>query len=100
MLSPRIRKHFNPVVIVALVLYAGSLAVLLQNNNFEPAGALIVLTLFGITFPALAWFATIRAVPLSISVHVSGREMLVLTGCIVFVSIYLVHGPQWVDNHL
>ena len=93
-------KHFNPVAIGGLVLYAGSFLVLLLNRNFDPGGALIVLVLFGIIFPALAWLATLRAIPLSISVHPNAREMLVLVACIVALSVYLVGGPQWIDNHL
>src|SRR5262249_31443230 len=73
---------------------------LLRNRNFEPGGAVIVLVLFGIIFPALAWLATFRAVPLSVSVHPSAREMLVLVGCIMALSIYLIGGPQWMDQHL
>src|SRR6266699_3608431 len=94
------RKYFNPVAIGGLVLYAASFAVLFRNRNFEPGGALIVLVLFGIIFPALAWLATLRAVPLSISVHPTAREMLVLIACIVALSIYLVSGPQWINNQL
>ncbi len=93
-------EHLNPTVVVGLILYAAGLTVLLQNKNFELGGALIVLVLFGLIFPALAWLATIRAVPLSISVRASGREMLVLAGFIVALSIYLIGGPQWIDNHL
>ena len=93
-------EQLNPVVVLGLILYAGGLGVLSQNTNFELGGALIVLGLFGIVFPALACLATIRAVPLSISVRPSGREMLVLTGYIIALSIYLIGGPQWIDNHL
>lgn len=94
------RKHFNPVVIGGLVVYAGSFAVLLQDKNFEPGGVVIVLVLFGIIFPALAWLATLRAIPLSVSVHPTAREMLVLAACLVAMSIYLIGGPQWIDNCL
>jgi uncharacterized protein len=94
------RKHFNPQAIGGLVLYGASFAMLLRNRNFEPGGALIVFVLFGIIFPALAWLATIRAVPLSISVHLTAREMLVLVACIVGLSLYLVGGPQWINDHL
>jgi len=87
----------NRAVIVGLILYLSGLGVLSQNKNFDLGGALIVLVLFGLIFPALAWFATIRAVPLSISVHPSAREMLVLAGCIIALSIYLIGGPQWID---
>ena len=93
-------ERLNLTVVVGLTLYAVGLAVLWQNKNFEPGGALIVLFLFGLIFPSLAWLATIRAVPLSISVRPSGREMLVLAGFIVALSIYLIGGPQWIDNHL
>lgn len=94
------RKHLNPIVIGGLLLYAGSFTVLLQNKNFDPVGAVIVLVLFGIIFPALAWLATRRAVSLTISVHPSGREILVLAGCAVALSIYLIGGPQWIDQQL
>ena len=94
------KNHFNPVAIGGLILYAVSFTVLLQNKNFEPGGALIVLALFGIIFPALAWLATLRAVPLSISVQPTAREMLVLGACIAALSLYLVGGPQWINNHL
>ena len=94
------RKHFNQVAIGGLILYAASFAVLLRNKNFEPGGALIVLVLFGIIFPALTWLATLRAVPLSISVHPTAREMLVLVACIVALSLYLIGGPQWINNHV
>jgi membrane protease YdiL (CAAX protease family) len=87
-------------VVVGLLLYVSSLGVLSQNRTFEFSGALIVLVIFGLIFPALAWFATIRAVPLSVSVHPSVREMLVLVACIIGLSIYLIAGPQWIDNHL
>ena len=94
------RKHFNPVAIGGLLLYVASFAILLRNKNFEPGGALIVLVLFGIIFPGLAWLATLRAVPLSISIHPTAREMLVLVACIVALSVYLIGGPQWINNHL
>ena len=93
-------ERLNLTVVVGLTLYAVGLAVLWQNKNFEPGGALIVLFLFGLIFPALAWLATIPAVPLSISIRPSGCEMLVLAGFIVGLSIYLIGGPQWIDNHL
>jgi hypothetical protein len=94
------RKHFNPVAIGGLVLYGASLAVLLRNQNFEPGGALIVLVFFGIIFPALAWLTTLRAVPLSILVHPTAREMFVLITCIVTLSVYLIGGPQRINNYL
>jgi membrane protease YdiL (CAAX protease family) len=94
------KKYFNPALVGWLILYAGSFAVLLPNKNFESGGALIVLVLFGIIFPALAWISTIRSRPLSVSVEPTAREMLVLVACLIALSIYLIGGPQWIDNHL
>jgi membrane protease YdiL (CAAX protease family) len=95
-------KTFCPnwTVVAWLIFYVCSLGLLSQNKNFEFAGALIVLVVFGLIFPALAWFATIRAVPLPIVVQPSLREMLVLFGCIVALSVYLIGGPQWIDKQL
>jgi hypothetical protein len=90
----------NWAAVTWLILYAGGLGVLSQNKNFELGGALIVLFVFGLIFPALAWAATIRASPLSISVHPDIREMLVLFGFVIALSIYLIGGPQWIDHHL
>jgi len=90
----------NRAVIVGLICYLASLGVLSQNRNFELSTALIVLVLFGLVFPLLAWFATIHATPLLISVRPSARQMIVLVACIVALSIYLIGGPQWIDNHL
>jgi hypothetical protein len=32
------RKHFNPAAVTGLLLYVGSVAVLLRNKNFELGG--------------------------------------------------------------
>jgi hypothetical protein len=93
-------KQVNRLMIVGLILYAAGLVVLSENKNFEVGGALIVLASFGFIFPALAWLATIRAVPLSVCVRASVGEMLVLATCVVALSIYLIGGPQWIDNQL
>src|SRR2546430_16911925 len=60
----------------------------------------MVFFFFGLIFPPLAGLAPSPAVPLSISIRPSGCEMLVLAGFIVGLSIYLIGGPQWIDNHL
>jgi CAAX protease family protein len=92
------RKHFNPVAIGGLVVYAASFTMLLRNRNFEPGGALIVLVLFGIIFPALAWLATLRAVPLSISPNCA-RDAC--AGCLYRRAVRLSRRwSQWIDQHL
>jgi hypothetical protein len=59
-----------------------------------------VLVLFGGVFPLLAWAATLRAVPLSISVRSSASALIALTGYVILLSLYLIGGPQWIDQHL
>src|SRR5215813_8175896 len=95
-------QRFSPVRILAigLILYACAFATLLRNKSFEPAEAIIVLVVFGGVFPLLAWAATLRAVPLSLLVKPSTTALIALTGYVVLLSLYLVGGPQWIDQHL
>jgi membrane protease YdiL (CAAX protease family) len=95
-------RRLSPVRILAIgmILYACAFAILLRNKSFEPAGAIVVLVVFGGIFPLLAWAATLRAVPLSLSVRPSTSALITLTGYVILLSVYLVGGPQWVDQHL
>jgi uncharacterized protein len=95
-------QRFSPVRILAigLIVYACSFAILLRNRSFEPAGAIVVLFVFGGVFPLLAWAATLRAVPLSISVTPGTAALITLTGYVMLLSLYLIGGPQWIDQHL
>lgn len=90
----------NRILIGGLILYVCSFAVLLRNKSFDPTGAVIVLALFGGLFPLLAWIATRRALPLLVSVRPSTSQLIVLTGYIIALSLYLIGGPQWIDQHL
>jgi len=90
----------NRILIGALILYVCSFAVLLRNKSFDPTGAVIVLALFGGLFPLLAWIATRRALALSVSVQPRTSELIVLTAYIIALSLYLISGPQWIDQHL
>jgi uncharacterized protein len=89
----------NRILIGALILYACSFTVLLRNKSFDATGAVVVLIVFGIVFPLIAWIATRRAIPLSISVKPSKAQLVVLIAYIVALSVYLVGGPQWIDQH-
>lgn len=95
-------QRFSSVRILAigLILYASGFAILLRNKSFEPAEAIIVLFVFGGVFPLLAWAATLRAVPLSLSVNPGISALIVLIGYVILLSLYLVGGPQWIDQHL
>src|SRR5215510_12406065 len=88
------------ILAIGLILYACAFAILLRNKSFEPAEALIVLVVFGGVFPLLAWAASLRAVPLSISIKPSTSALIALTGYVILLSLYLVGGPQWIDQHL
>lgn len=90
----------NFILIAGLLLYCGGFAVLLGNKNFEVAGALVVLVVFGIVLPLIAWIATRSAIPLSISIKPGASELIVLSGYIIVLSLYLIGGPQWIDQHL
>jgi membrane protease YdiL (CAAX protease family) len=83
-----------------MILYACACAILLRNKSFDPAGAIVVLVLFGGVFPLLAWAATLRAVPLSISVRLSTSALIALIGYVIVLSLYLIGGPQWIDQNL
>jgi len=95
-------RHFarNRVLIGGLILYVCAFAFLLRNKSFDAAGAGVVLVVFGIVFPLIAWIATRRAIPLSISVRPDKSQLIVLIGYIIVLSVYLVGGPQWIDQHL
>src|SRR5215470_11818569 len=94
--------HFvrNPILIGGLILYACAFAVLLRNESFDARGAIVVLIIFGIVFPLIASVATRRAIELSISVTPGKSQLIVLIGYIIVLSVYLVGGPQWIDQHL
>ena len=88
------------ILIAGLLLYCGAVAILLGNKDFEIAGAVVVLVVFGILLPLIAWLTTRHAIPLSISVQSGAPELIVLIGYVVAVSLYLIGGPQWIDQHL
>lgn len=90
----------NRILIGSLVLYACAFVALLRNKSFDAIGAVVVLFVFGIAFPVIAWVSTRRAIPLSISVKPSKSQLIVLIGYILLVSVYLIGGPQWIDHHL
>src|ERR1700746_3103861 len=90
----------NCVLISSVILYACAFAVLLRNKSFDVTGAVVVLIVFGIAFPLIAWIATRHAVPLSISVKPSKYELIILIGYIVLLSLYLIDGLQWIEQHL
>ncbi|HXI74156.1 MAG TPA: CPBP family intramembrane glutamic endopeptidase, partial [Pyrinomonadaceae bacterium] len=59
-----------------------------------------VLVVFGIVLPLIAWLTTRRAVPLSISIRSGAPALIVLIAYVIAVSLYLIGGPQWIDQHL
>ena len=96
--SPTSSRNF--VLIAGLLFYCGAFAILLGNKNFEPSDALVVLVVFAIVLPLIAWITTRHAIPLSISINPGSAELIVLLAYVVAVSLYLIGGPQWIDQHL
>src|SRR5262245_61497902 len=90
----------NFVLIAGLLLYCGAFAILLGNKSFEAAGAVVVLVVFGIVLPLIAWLTTRHARPLSISIRSGVPELIVLIAYVIAVTLYLIGGPQWIDQHL
>lgn len=88
------------ILVGGLILYACAFAVLLLNKSFDATDAVVVLIVFGIAFPLIAWAATRRAIPLSISVDPGKTQLIALIGYIALLSVYLVSGPQWIEQHL
>jgi uncharacterized protein len=90
----------NFILIAGLLIYCGAFAILLGNRNFEVTSAVFVLVIFGMVLPLIAWVTTRRAIPLSISIQPGTTELIVLVSYVVAVSLYLIGGPQWIDQHL
>ncbi len=95
--QPSSRKF---ILVVGLLLYCGAFVILLNNNNFDVGGAVVVLIVFGIVFPLTAWITTRHVIPLSISIQSGAPELIVLIAYVIAVSLYLIGGPQWIDQHL
>jgi uncharacterized protein len=90
----------NRILIGGLILYAFAFGVLLRNKSFDATGAVVVLIVFGIAFPFIAWTATRRAIQLSISIHPRTSELIGVIVYVLILSVYLIGGPQWIDAHL
>src|SRR4030095_494177 len=90
----------NFILIAGLISYSGAFSILLGNKSFDPTGAVVVLVVFGIVLPLIAWATTRHAIPLSISIQSGAPELIVLAAYVIAVSLYLIGGPQWIDQHL
>jgi membrane protease YdiL (CAAX protease family) len=90
----------NYILIAGLLLYCGAFAILVGNKSFDVAGAIVVLIVFGIVLPLIAWITTRHATPLTISIQSGAPQLIVLLAYVLAVSLYLIGGPQWIDQHL
>jgi membrane protease YdiL (CAAX protease family) len=90
----------NFILIAGLLLYCGAFVLLLRNKTFDATDAVVVLIVFGIVFPLIAWITTRHANPLSVSLRSGAPELIVLIAYVVALSLYLIGGPQWIDQHL
>src|SRR4029077_12491553 len=55
---------------------------------------------FGVVLPLIAWIATHHAIRLSIFLQSGAPELIVLIAYVLAGSLYLIGGPQWIDQHL
>lgn len=94
------RRFFNPAVILFVLLYFAAALVLWLHHNFEIGEALVVLVLFAAVFPAVVWFTTRHARPLDVAPPSDSREAWLALGLVVGLAIYLINGPQLVDQLL
>jgi len=91
-----LRNIFGNVwVLLGLVAYGVSLAILWRNKSFAPEDAISLLVIFGLAFPLLAWVTTLRARPLTLTVQRRSSEMWLLLACLLGVTLYLVWGAAW-----
>jgi len=94
-----LRNIFGNVwVLLGLVAYGVSLAILWRNKSFAPEDAISLLVIFGLAFPLLAWVATLRARPLTLTVQRRSSEMWLLLACLLGVTLYLVWGAAWSEG--
>jgi uncharacterized protein len=98
--TPPKTSSWNVVLVADLLLYCVAFAILLGNKSFQASDAVVVLLVFGLVLPLIAWITTRHAIPLSISIHPGAAELVVLFAYIAAVSLYLIGGPQWIDQHL
>ena len=75
-----------------MAAYGVSLAILWRNKTFAPEDAIVMLIIFGLVFPLLAWVTTLRSQPLTLTVQQSAGEMWLLLACLVGVIVFLVWG--------
>jgi uncharacterized protein len=88
-----LRNIFGNVwALLGLATYGASLAILWPNKSFGHEDAIVELIIFGLALPLLAWIATFRARPLSLTVNRSAAEILALCACLIGVTLYLIWG--------
>jgi membrane protease YdiL (CAAX protease family) len=75
-----------------MAAYGVSFAILWRNKTFAPEDAIVMLIIFGLVFPLLAWVTTLRAQPLTLTVHQRAGEMWLLLACLIGVIVFLVWG--------
>jgi membrane protease YdiL (CAAX protease family) len=84
-------------LILFALLYLTSLALLIAAG-FDRNDALMELAIFGLAFPALAWWTTRGAARLPTAERCSAKDLVVLAAMVLALSFYLIAGPQWIDS--
>jgi CAAX protease family protein len=88
-----VRNTFGNVwALLGIAAFALSLAILWRHPGFGREDAIGGLIIFGIIFPLLAWWTTLRARPLLLPRRRSAGEMGLLFACLLGVTLYLIWG--------
>lgn len=90
----------NKWLIGGILVYIASLAILFQSENYSVEEAVFALLIFGLFFSSVAWLATKWANPLEFLINPTTKEMLFVTGYVVFLFLYLIFGVSAINNLL
>lgn len=90
----------NPWFVSSIGIYLVGIVILSQRPEFSVSDAILELLIFAVGFSLIAWWTTMRATPLVVARHPTGREMLGLVAYVGALSVYLAFGPQKIDSLL
>src|SRR5689334_20132863 len=90
----------NPWTLIGIAAYLISVIILSRNKTFAPEDAIVVLVIFGIILPVIAWVTTLRVQPIALVIQRNLAEMWLLLACLLFVTLFLVWGPALLDSLL
>ncbi len=88
----------NPFLLAFAGIYLVALAALTLIGGRSVVEPLLILVIFGLFLPTIAYLICRTAAPIPTRVHLSGNEVLTLAGYILFIILYLTWGTDWLDR--